>query len=724
MKTSKRFFATLTAVAIAVGSWLVPTYAEEAATDTETAARTPIFELNYADVANDTTGQHSVLRSDWSEGTLTAAAGVDGTADAAMHFDGNTFIKDLTLAPVMGNPEQYSTLTLSVWVKPERLFAPAAGEDAVAARGNILHTAGWTGNGDLQTFITNGQYDFCTRSNTNRMLAYNCAAVGEWLLLTYTYDSDVRKAELYINAQKVSVLGCGDTAYPVRFDQHIKIGADWEGEGCFAGDMQDLRLYDAVLTADEIEAIYAEMAAMPAAVKLISQADLNADTKKGSGTLTTETGLLGGTALRLDGQTYFTSDALKDTTCKAITVAAWVCPDQAYPVDRGVLFNANGDWGNAPGDVQVFLQHNAFKGGMAFSAASKDNHQTPFKEIEWTHLAFTYDSVTQSFKLYVNGVLKTFKATGSHEALFGTWSVCGNKNGGDLFKGLLQDFAVYDRALMESEIRGLAVKDPIKTVRLTLTDAVCLDFFADDVFDAGTLRVTAEQNGASLTVTDTAADDRSCIRAAIEPKCFGDAVTVTVSGKIGGEDRSFTKTYSVAQYCTDTLADASASAELKALVTSILHYGAEAQKVASYKTDALIDAELDAPTYTDPVGAAVAVENKMGSVTFGAVAVTFGARTALTVAYQGERPEGLVVKVGERVAEYELTDTEIVIRDLSPVEYGATVTVTAGEDGSSLTCSVGGCLTAQKETAEGTLGAAFGALGANAAAYLAAVSAN
>lgn len=721
MRNSKRFLATLTAVAISVGSLLLPVSANESATAGANPAKDPIFRLNYADVANDSLGQHKVEASkSGTVGAISAATGVDGTANAAMHFDGNSYIKDLSLSTLLGNPEQYNALSLSVWVKPERLFVPEAGGDAVAARGNILHTAGWSGNGDLQAFITKDVYTFCTRSNTNREVAHPCSTVGEWLLLTYTYDSTAKTAMLYLNGAPVKTHNCGDNAYAIRFEKQMIIGADWKGTGCFAGDMQDLCIYDYVLTATEVERIYGKMV-NSSAQKLISQEDLNASTLAG-GTLQTEAGVLGGTALRFDGQTYFTSNALNDQTCKAITVAAWVCPDRVYMSDRGVLFNANGDWGSDPGDVQVFLQHQVLRGGMAFSSAYKDNHQTTFSATTWTHLAFSYDSVTQCFKLYVNGVLQTYKQTGSHAVQFGTWSVGANKNGGDLFSGLMQDFAVYNAALTGSELAALAASDPIRSASLTLTDAYCLDFFADDVFDANTLKVSAVQNGESLTVTQTAENGRIRIRATVEPKCFGDEIAVTASGKIRGEARSFTKAYSVASYCTDTLADKAASAELKALVTSILHYGAEAQRVASYKTDALIDAALETPSYATPSGAAVTVANQADSVTFGSVAVTFGARTALTVAYQGTMPKTLVVKVEDRVAEYELTDNEIVLHDISPAEYGATVTVTLGAGGSSLSCSVGGCLAAQTETA--MLGAALAEVGANALAYLATISAN
>lgn len=70
----------------------------------------------------------------------------------------------------------------------------------------------------------------------------------------------------------------------------------------------------------------------------------------------------------------------------------------------------------------------------------------------WTHLAFTFDGVTDRF--YVNGVLvASTPASGSIVASSGPLRVGGNSVWGERFRGLIDDVRVYDTVLTPSQIQ-------------------------------------------------------------------------------------------------------------------------------------------------------------------------------------------------------------------------------------------------------------------------------
>jgi len=109
--------------------------------------------------------------------------------------------------------------------------------------------------------------------------------------------------------------------------------------------------------------------------------------------------------------------------------------------------------------------------------------------------------------------------------------------------------------------------------------------------------VVFEFNGTQTVVDDytVIGDKYAFMFLDIAPHKMNDTIYATLHATYEGQDvASQTREYSVATYCYSMLSEYSADtyAEFRTLLVDLLNYGAESQKYMSYKTDALVNAEL------------------------------------------------------------------------------------------------------------------------------------
>jgi hypothetical protein len=140
----------------------------------------------------------------------------------------------------------------------------------------------------------------------------------------------------------------------------------------------------------------------------------------------------------------------------------------------------------------------------------------------------------------------------------------------------------------------------------------------------------------------------------IAPQCMGDNIKAELY--IGDKVVATKDNYSILQNVKNVK-----SSKTTALVEALLNYGAAAQKYAYYKTDALVNAGLTAPTYSTIVnGDRAASEAKVAGAKFYAAGVYHGnankiyAKIAVTTA----NVEALTVKINGVNAKLELSDAE------------------------------------------------------------------
>jgi hypothetical protein len=177
---------------------------------------------------------------------------------------------------------------------------------------------------------------------------------------------------------------------------------------------------------------------------------------------------------RFDGCLKFDNDIgvplpieVTDTIEKEITVSVWAngLPDQD-PTNDMPIFDG-GDWGNSLGDghYKVILLVPAEDGGMAWRAGNDTNDLLEWEEGpadawrgEWNHFGCVKDENADIMKVYFNGILVKSKSgtTGTLVNVVNNVFKIGayNENMGD-YRGRLDDFQLYNRALSTNEIEDL-----------------------------------------------------------------------------------------------------------------------------------------------------------------------------------------------------------------------------------------------------------------------------
>jgi len=168
---------------------------------------------------------------------------------------------------------------------------------------------------------------------------------------------------------------------------------------------------------------------------------------------------ISGTALSFDGSNDYVSipdSSSLDISGNQISIEFWMKPtvDLPYPRDIMKIF----DKGDAyVGEISLDtedLDYGRFQGALPFSAPPVVIHSTTgfWASGTWYHIAFTYDG--NNMRLYVNGALEnTVAKTGNiHSSAFPL--AIGSYTSGTalFFKGILDEFALYDYARTAEEI--------------------------------------------------------------------------------------------------------------------------------------------------------------------------------------------------------------------------------------------------------------------------------
>ncbi|WP_214633741.1 LamG-like jellyroll fold domain-containing protein [Nonomuraea sp. NEAU-A123] len=311
------------------------------------------------------------------------------------------------------------TFTVSAWVKLDRLdttFRTAVSQDGTRISGFFLQY-------NPSTKKWNFMMPASDADNAERHIAESPtqAVAGRWTHLVGTYDAAAaQQIKIYVDG--VAGTPAGHTT-PWGATGTVQLGRARYAAGpvdYWPGSLDEVRIYDRTLAAEEIH----DLAAAPAAEELFLPLD------EGTGTTAQEasgnyrvgtlgsagswtTGKVGTGAVRFDGTsaTLSTSGPALRTDA-GFTVTAWVKLDAADDQTRTVLSQDAGQVSGFQlryrGDTHKWsfaLPQSETDAQLALSADSGESAQ----DGEWTHLAGVYDPADQEVRLYVDGVKVAWK---------------------------------------------------------------------------------------------------------------------------------------------------------------------------------------------------------------------------------------------------------------------------------------------------------------------------
>lgn len=161
-----------------------------------------------------------------------------GNENSAYYFDGN----DKMVAAGAANFGT-SSFTANVW----------ACSTQTSGLGNLMRTDGGFYNGWLLRFNSGRIEIWEGRSNSVGYVSTTSYADGNWHMITFVREVESRVGRLYVDGAYVG--GYTTTGTINNVTNELRFGTYGDGE-YYTGKMDDARLYDKALTAEEIEALY------------------------------------------------------------------------------------------------------------------------------------------------------------------------------------------------------------------------------------------------------------------------------------------------------------------------------------------------------------------------------------------------------------------------------------------------------------------------------------
>jgi hypothetical protein len=339
----------------------------------------------------------------------TVAFGTAGRFGNAVRPDGRTgYLK--TTGPVLDTTKSF---TVTTWAK-----LPAT---KPAGAGIIATQAGTTRNG-FELYYS-ASYDrwifnrFGSDSATAAITRAQSTTVpqgGVWTHLTGVYDAAAKQIRLYVDGRLNAT-----TAFttPWKASGPLMIGAGWYGSAgsFFPGDIDDLRVFDQIVTDSEIATLAGgsplTIAADDGPLGRHVTLHGNARIDQGAGWVGTPPG-----GLVLDGtDDYAATSGPVLRTDDSFTVAGWVT-SAGRPGAAAAIFSQEGavnsaftvryrpdatDPANA-GSYQIEIPDK----DAAQAARATAEHSAFQSGFSWDHVALVYDAFQDEMRLYVNGELE------------------------------------------------------------------------------------------------------------------------------------------------------------------------------------------------------------------------------------------------------------------------------------------------------------------------------
>ena len=418
-------------------------------------------------------------------GTLTnfpgnpSASWVAGMIAGSLDFDGANDHINAGNTTALDNIAQF---TVSAWIRPDSLGKNTRGTIVNNAQGGAAApTAGWTFR-----LTSNSSLEFSVDYNTTdlvRRTADNTIKTGLWshVVLTWTGSATATNARVYINGTETaySVTTDGGTNRVDDSAATLRMGDTPDGSSNFDGRIDDVRIYNRVLSAAEIGGccigIVADKGDLTSGLighwKLDETTGTAADDAVSTNDGTLQGGMnaandavagVRGGAFDFDG----VDDRVQVNNNAALnvatgTVSLWY-KVYSYSTNLRTLV-ARDDNGDNLGDILIYIRQTG--GGTSNKIAFETNNgtveDTRYSNVgtplnKWVHVAVTCGPAGKY--MYVDGVLQTDSAPSVTSCLQNTGGedmTIGGEGSADPFNGSIDDVRIYNRALIANDVKAL-----------------------------------------------------------------------------------------------------------------------------------------------------------------------------------------------------------------------------------------------------------------------------
>ncbi len=398
------------------------------------------------------------LSGNGNNGTLgaTTAAGVDdpvwskGKNGGGLKFDGkDDYVEILDNTSIRGNLQ--NSFSLAMWINSSE-----------SGTGKVRVPIGILGNYEL-AIDSNDQYRFQYRDsgglwrqdwNTGQLIALN-----QWEYITLTFDGT--KIQFYKNGQYKSEQ---NITVLFNYTGNLRIGHQSSGTDYFNGLIDEVRIYNRALSAEEVRYHYnhggpvAEWKFDEGTGQKAHDESFNNNDGWLGGTSASEAsdptwvaGKFGG-ALSFDGSNDYVQapDASNLDITSDITLQAWINPITTLPDESVLVRKAPNDCGNYNFQIKTHKLALLSTNECAWTVAGANSTVV---DGVWQHVAVSVSGTT--LKYYINGV-NTDTITGWNigGATSDVLSIGGYAGAGvnDSFKGFIDSVRIYNYARTQEQI--------------------------------------------------------------------------------------------------------------------------------------------------------------------------------------------------------------------------------------------------------------------------------
>ncbi|WP_344315439.1 LamG domain-containing protein [Fodinicola feengrottensis] len=411
-----------------------------------------------ADSSGNNHGANVVNGVSWVSGRTS------DSADKALQFDGTSGYGTSSGPALTTN----ATFTVAAWVKVPAV--PTANETVLSQAGN----SGTAFSLQYRTGINHWVFAMtATDSDAADVVVADSGVApvaGTWVHLAGTYDSVKNEARMYVNGTSgppVTVANSWNAMGPLLIGRSQLAGQPAE---FFAGDIDDVRIWDRIVLADELVAM------------VDSDSQLGRwNFDENTGTTSTDASGRGhdvtlspGASWIPDRDSFATAMALNGTSGYAQTSGPVIHTDQSFSVAAWVRLDATSSWETFVSQDGVrnsnfYLQYRTDSKKWAFSFRTNDTDTSPVQYVSsdvnpivgrWTALVGVYDTVARQIRIYVDGTLAGTLAMSSNWNATGSLAIGRGKNGGvlgDYVHGAVDTVEVYSGVLSGRQINDFSV---------------------------------------------------------------------------------------------------------------------------------------------------------------------------------------------------------------------------------------------------------------------------
>ena len=347
-----------------------------------------------------------------------------------------------TSATINGLPYGNSARTISFWAKVNTMQAPY----------NMTFSYGQSSNSNA----VGGSFNSTTVDYFGYANNFNASSSNNpstWYHFVYTYDGTT--AKIYKN--NVMIASQPKTWNTINNSNIFKLGVGVGGELNFDGAIDDLKIFNYVLTDIEINNLYNYNSLVPITNNEVYSFNFNnsyydvtsVNSFNATGNFTTDRNGNINSALQLNSVGTVASLANLPIGNASRSISIWIKMN-SYFFDN-FLFSYGSPAANQ--SYGFSLKSNLIN---YYAWANDLSYATSIPLNTWKHLVVTFDTTTDLASIYLDGVLITSAAKPDWNTANETSFYLGRSyQGSNSFNGVVDDLKIYNYALTQTEITNL-----------------------------------------------------------------------------------------------------------------------------------------------------------------------------------------------------------------------------------------------------------------------------